>query len=439
MTEQTPRRKPTLSAPLIALALVASWAAATSAAAAATPPPTVVDWRSLRGVAHEAFDAGPGEAHIARIQGLAAAADASPGAWEQLDLDTRLDRDFSGPADPGFEVSLDAVVAYRLGGLASARAHALRARIAAREAARAMARWEFEREAIARFVVWWAAHARASHLEGHLGAMAEQLAPVRAAVARHRLTRLVLSDLEIEVARLRVELANNRRAEAIAADALGVWLGRAVQPRLASAADLDDTPLPAANPWSAALSRVKAHPELALLDARAAALSAQAAAADAADSVSLTAGLGVRQEGEGSTWGALIVGLSVPLSNPEAADAERLRAAARATSLDRAWRVRALAREVGARAARWDAVRAQLEQVRDDLIAPMRARVTLIEGAMLEGRATLEQLVRARRDELEAHHETIHDLAELRAAALEAEAFAALLADGAPPATGAPR
>ncbi len=402
-------------------------------AAAASPPPTAVDWGSLRGIAAAAYEAGPGAGAAAEVRGLSAAAAAAPGPWESLDIEARYDHDLSGPGDPGFEVGLDAVVAYRLGGLAGAREDALRAASVARQAERDLAKWGFEREAIRRFVVWWAAHARAAHLTEHLDAMTVQLAPVRAAVAQHRLTRLVQSDLEVEVARIRVELARDRRDEALAADQLGAWLGRPVQPPVAHG----DERLPDGNPWAGALAGLDAHPELARLDASATASLAGAHAADVADGPSLIAGIGARQEGEGSTWGAVVVGLSLPLSNPEAADAERLRAEATATTLTRRWRRTVVAREVAVQVARWDAVRAQLEQVNRDLIAPMEARVALVERAMLEGRASLEQLVRARRDALEAHHETIHDLAELRGAQLEAEAFLALMADRTSPAEGA--
>jgi hypothetical protein len=371
------------------LALAALIAApAPARAAPAAPDRAALTWATLPATARASFDAGPGRRWQARISGARAAGDAVSGDLEALDVATRWDHDFTGPE--GAEVSVDALVVYRLGGVADARRAAWR-------------------------------------VGEHLTEQAHFLAPVRAAVERQLVSQLLVSDLEVEVARVEIEATRMRGEADVAARELAGLLGVDGPPSAAGLTELDDVSSEGANPWDAVRARLDAHPELATLDAAAAAAAARADAADRAGGTSVHLGAGFRHTGDDSNWLAALVGVSIPLGNPTGDAAEELAAEATALREQRTWRLSELRAEVATLAARYDAAVARLRRIREALVVPMGDRVILHERAVLAGRSSLEQLVRARRDLLEAHHDLVHTAAEVLAHQANATAMQVLL------------
>jgi len=413
----------------LALALGVLGAALSPLPAAAAAAPEPLTWDRVAVVARGAFDAGPGRAFFARAQGDRAAAEAVPGDLESVDLSSRWDRDFSGPA--GTEVTVDALVVWRLGHVAAARRDAWRADAEARDAATDVARFSFTLEALQRFVRWWERQALAAHVQEHLVEQAHFLEPARAAAEKQLVSRLVLSDLEVEVARLEVEATAMRGAADVAARELVALLGTDAAPSDAGLDAIDTLREAPANPWRAVADQLARHPELRALEAEAAAARARGEAAAADGPARLHLGAGFRRTDGESSWGALLVGVSVPLGNPSGDAAERERADALAADAARAWRLRTLAAEVDTYAAQYDAAAARLTRIQTALVGPMGERVLLFERAVLAGRADLEQLVRARRDLLEAHHDLVHAAAELLGHRAHARAMTSLL-EGAP-------
>lgn len=418
------------------LALVAL-AAAVSPARAETPTDDggALTWTGLPAVARAAFDAGPGRRWEARVDGARAAGDAVSGDLEAVDIATRWDRDFTGPE--GFELGVDALVVYRLGGVADARRAAWRAEGLAQRAEMDLARFRFEMEAGRRFVAWWERQALAAHVGEHLTEQAHFLAPVRAAADRQLVSQLLVSDLEVEVARVEIEATRMRGDADVAARELTGLLGVGGPPSAAGVTELDDVSSDGANPWEAVRDRLDAHPELAAIDAVARAAAARADAAARAGGSSVQLGAGFRRTGDNSNWVAALVGVSIPLGNPTGDAAEELAAEATALREQRAWRLRELRAEVDALAARYGAAVARLRRIREALVVPMGDRVILHERAVLAGRADLEQLVRARRDLLEAHHDLVHTAAEVLAHQANAAAMQVLLTPPASQPSGA--
>jgi len=126
----------------------------------------------------------------------------------------------------------------------------------------------------------------------------------------------------------------------------------------------------------------------------------------------------------------VIVGLSVPLGNPAAPDGARLRAEAVATRLDAERRALELAGEIDLMAARFEAAARHLARLEARLLATLEGRVGVVVEALSAGRATIDTLVRAQRDLLEAHHLHAELSAELAGQAVEAAALLRLLGDG---------
>lgn len=393
--------------------------------AAAEEPPAALTWEALPDVARGAFDAGPGRAFDARAAGRDAARDAVAGPLESLDLGSRWEHTLSGPA--GFEIGLDAVVTWRLGGLTDARRGAWRAEAEALTAERDLARFRFTAEAARRFAAWWARDALAVHVAEHLREQGHFLAPLRAAADQQLLSKLVVADLEVELARLDVEVTTLRADARVAARALVGLLGAGLAPSGAGLADVERLPPLAEDPWGPVRARLAAHPALRAFDGAERAARARAEAADAEGAARLSLGAGLRQEGADTPWAGVIVGVSIPLADPAADHAETARAEAVAQAAERAWHLRELEVDLAVESERYAASVERLRTVQTSLVEPMADRVLLVERALLVGRAPLEQLIRARRDLLEAHRALVEAAADVLDHHLRAAALATLL------------
>lgn len=417
-----------------ALVVVGSLVGAAPGARAGEAPPRIDGVDALVAAIGAAWEAGPGRASGARIRGEERARGRVPGDLLGVEVGARWDQPLRG-ADAVFEAALEAGLVVRLGSLSAATRSAYAAAAATTTARRAADRWAFARDAVRRYVQWWKVAASAAHVEDHLRELAALLVPIRAAVEQRLLVKIVALDLEVEVARVEVELEHTRHEVVVAQRALDTLLGPISFPTPDVAAFEEPGVFSAPDPWPTVASRLGAHPALALARAREAEERALAAAAEAADPATLLVGVGARQEGEGKTFGGVALRLTVPFGNASAPAAERHRAEAEAGAVERAWSEQLLAGELAEMSARYDTAASHLELVDTRLIGALRRRTELLAAALLEGRARLDEVVRAERDLLEAHHERVLAAADLLSQHAEAKALLDLLAP--PPAPGA--
>ncbi len=413
--------------------LLALTAAAGDAVRAAPPGPAAepLTWEALLPVAGAIFEAGPGRAGAVEAEGLSRAARVVPGRLLALDASGGADARLGGGSGHGVEASLAAALVLQLGRAPELGRRAWSARAEAATARQELARWEFVSQVADAWVAWWAAKAVSEQLHEHRQQLDGYLAPLRQAARSQAVSRVLVSDLEAELARVDAQAAVARREAASEAAGLQALLGRPVTLPETAQAEVGRA-LAEDDPWRAVLAGLEAHPALRSLDREAEAARAEADALGAATAPTLSVGVTGREEGDEGTWGGLMVGLSVPLADPNAPEVARLRSEAMAAEAERRWRGQALRAEARAASQRFEALAEQHRELGRLLLEPLERRVALFEEALASGQVSLDQVIRARRDLQDALQARVATRAELMRHAARGRATAALMASTAP-------
>jgi hypothetical protein len=391
-----------------------------------------VSWLTVDQRAHEAFERGPGVAATAQRLALTRQGDQWASRWQAVTISHwgevgALD----GAAASGDQI-LSAAVTVALGDAQAAWRAALGAQAGEADAERSAARLAFIAQAQDAYLAWWVAEATHAHLTHFIDDARAELVPLRAATQRQTLSALDLYDMEAEVARLDTERAEMARAATEARADLQAHLSAPValsmdgMPPLTEDAPADTLP----NPWRALRADIDRHPALAALNRRAASLRAQAHASRASNPLTLTAGGGVRLDERYQAWGALTVGVTIPLAHPGEASAALYDGQAAAADADRAWAAARLHALLDAQALRFDALTDHQRALSDRWWPALTTRQAALEDALTRGLVERARVIRARRDLHECVHARLVLRAALTAHTARANALRRLLTEG---------
>lgn len=361
-------------------------------------------WSDLPERAARAWEAGPGQAQAARIEGAERAARVGSATEVGLHAEAQL-------GAVGQDQVLASVALPLVGPGGGARAW--RAEAQRREAEQTLSRRDWTDQVIALM----AALTEAATLREHF---AERLETGEATLARYRkaaddglVSQLAAEDLAAELAGFHREAASWAAREAALRARLEAMLGEPVE----ALAVPDETS--GDNPWTPLLTHVSPEASLAGAAAEAAELEARAIGRGTAPVLDIGA-TAIREFDD--YWVPLaFAGITVPLAHP--ARGERRERLAEATALSRQqdWEQQRFEGEVNALSAQWEEEHAWALHIEADLVAPLRRRAERLESAFTEGLVAADHLVRARNE----HHEAEHAQLELRLSLVVHEARAA--------------
>ncbi|MFW6057974.1 MAG: TolC family protein [Persicimonas sp.] len=411
---------------IVAASVVVLGGAAPDQALAQCPVDAPLAPSTVTPAAHQAYAEGQQQAHQALVEGWRRARASVPGRLRSLDATAVPELSTDGDAALN-EYTADVVLTLELGQLAEARREHVEA---LGEQARAEAdhsRWEYVFAVQEAYLDWWIAALEVEHLSEYAEEAAADIEPFEAALERERVAALDVADMRAEVARVRAELLEARqrtgRAEARLSELLGGRCRMAsVEPRHQMAEQPADQPadqpaeqeaeqmdaaLPSDNPWEAVSERVEEFPAVAKLEARRERALAGSREAAAQAPWELSAGLGMRSVGFEEHWVLGVVGLSIPLGNPAAPEADRLQAEAIAARAEGEWQIRQLRAGLQARADQFEATVEIYEALRTEYLGPLDERQAMLDDAVDSGRVNSERVIRARRDLHEAHHKLL--------------------------------
>lgn len=360
----------------------------------------------------EAWVSGRGRSFEARSSAERRARGREQGPFESLNVEVMPE------VSPGSSLRTETLVAVGVGVRLFGVGHRQRdaaARLALAEAESMAERLRFAEEVFAAYGEWAAVELHARHLVEHIGELERDLAPLREAVARRLLDGLTLETLEVEVVRLGLELESARTAASHAAATLSVLLGRTVEP-----ASLGPLMTEAPPSYWREVQKDK-HPELLRLSAEARRERTAAELERRIDDPLLSVAATMRRVGdpdESFVFGGLAASLTVPLSRVGAAEAERL--SGRAVALDEAreLRMKTFGLELAQRERQHERWLVELAKLRTDAEPRLLARVEKTGSAMQAGRATASELILARRDLIELHHDEVALVGRLVASGL---------------------
>jgi hypothetical protein len=137
----------------------------------------------------------------------------------------------------------------------------------------------------------------------------------------------------------------------------------------------------------------------------------------------------MRSVGFDEYWAQGVIGLSIPLGNPAAPEADELQAAAIAARAESDWQLEQLRAGLAARADRYAAAVSTFESLNDDYLAPLEKRQKMLDAAVDRGRVSVDRVIRARRDLHEAYHKLLMLRAQIQTNHMRAEAMQRWLAD----------
>jgi hypothetical protein len=399
------------------------------------PDAVAISWENLDAEALAAFERGPGLSGRAEVAALSRQGGAVAGRWQSVNVNHWGEvGEVDGGVSSGDQI-LTATVTASLGDTQAAMRTAIGAQADEATAALDDARWHFISQAQDAYLAWWVAEATGDHLEHYINDARSQLAPLREAVASQTLSAFDLYDLEVEVAWLDAEWASTARAAADARADLQAHLGVPVALSVEGMPDLDEhTAAPQvaedlSNPWRALQGALDNHPHLNAIQRRADALRAQAHAAQESNPWTVSAGAGLRIDEAAQPFGALTVGVTVPLSHPGEAPAALYEGHAAAADAERVWALTSLRAQLDAEAQRFDALALHQRTLSDRWWVSLEARQAALEDALKRGLVDRARVIRARRDLHECVHERLMLRAALTAHAARARALRRLLTE----------
>ncbi len=368
--------------------------------------------------AHQAYAQGQQQAHQALVEGWRRARASVPGRLRSLDATVVPELSTDGDASLN-EYTADVALTLGLGQLAEARREHVEALGEQAQAEADHSRWEYVFAVQEAYLDWWIAALEVEHLSEYVEEAAADIEPFEAALKRERVAALDVADMRAEVARVRAELLEARqragRLQARLSELLGGRCRMApVEPRhqmvdqeAEQEAEQMDAALPSENPWEAVSERVEEFPVVAKLEARRERALAGSREAAAQAPWELSAGVGMRSVGFEEYWALGVVGLSIPLGNPAAPEADRLQAEAIAARAEGEWQIRQLRAGLQARADHFEATVETYEALRTEYLGPLEERQAMLDDAVDSGRVNSERVIRARRDLHEAHHKLL--------------------------------
>jgi hypothetical protein len=368
-------------------------------------------WEALPEVAGRIYDRRQGAARRLEAEGAREAAEETPGRWESLTVEAEPAYPVrpwrSNPANHTFGARLG----LRLGRQGSLRRAAWRAEARALEALAGWERMEFTLEVAEAWASWSVASGVLEHFAQDLEELSAQLEPLRAGEARGEYPGQSLREQETELAWLRAELARARRAEVSARHEVEALLLE--DAALPEGAPLEGYSPPLADPWGALGEGLEGHPSLRWLREAGRAQEAEAEAAGAGEPWRLVLGGSAQLDLAGSAWGTVSVGLEIPLSSEGAPEAARRGAEARALGWQGESEARRLRSWWRGQGRVWEADRAQLVALEEELLGPLEARLAHLREGQGRQEVTLEQVLRVRRELHEAHHQRLEVVSSL--------------------------
>jgi outer membrane protein TolC len=268
------------------------------------------------------------------------------------------------------------------------------------------------------YLGWWEASEVEEHLRVWSAEVDADLARLQSAADAGLIAKFEVDDLRAELATVRAEIADARARARTAEANLETWLGPVELAPPDESHRLHDVRLERNNPW---LRLDVGHdPRMAVATTEAALGQAEARAVGAWPVEVSLAGAAV-STGVEPAW-VPMGGLSItaPFRSPGAAEAADARGRAQAATIRADYLRTYLSGERDAEAAAWEALLAQVHDLRTQVVAPLRDRLARVEDAWKAGLIAVDRVIRARRD----HHEAEHSLLTVVAALLASEARA---------------
>ncbi|QDG49767.1 hypothetical protein FIV42_03145 [Persicimonas caeni] len=410
------------------LAVLAWLTFASANASAECPADTALQPGNVSQVANRVYEAGPQRAHKALVEGMAQARQSVPGRVRSLDINVVPEFSTSGASELN-EYTADVALTVELGRLAELRREQYAALGDEARAQVEQHRWEYVFAVQSAYLDWWTYALEAAHLDAYVDEASADLDPLRDALEKQQIAAIDVADMEAELARIRAErLEARQRANAASAELARLLGGRC---ELASV-EVEHKPsknVAASNPWKALASKVDQFPSVKALQARQKSALAGAEAARAQAPWELSVGAGMRSVGFDEYWAQGVIGLSIPLGNPAAPEADELQAAAIAARAESDWQLEQLRAGLAARADRYSAAVSTFESLNDDYLAPLEKRQKMLDAAVDRGRVSVDRVIRARRDLHEAYHKLLMLRAQIQTNHMRAEAMQRWLAD----------
>lgn len=420
------------------LLLILLWPLATSSQTLnQTAPPlsenhcTAITWHNLSQTVHETFKNGPGQRAILLEQGAQNAERAVSGRLQSLDISANSEFPLGNDTWSDRDLGIDAALTFQLGTLPRALQLAWQAEARFDHATANADHWQFADEVLSAYLESWIQAAVALQTQENLDAALAELEPLRTAADKQHISRLDLLDLEVELGRLTAELSETLRQAHAANTELANLLGHACVRIDDDELTIDDLspgqPDLTQNPWTALVARIKTHPLVQLREAEAQLATQQAAVARKAAPWELSIGAGFYTSAFDTFWPVAELGLSIPLTNPDAAAAERLQATAAAHSADARWQLRQAQAQLEGFRNRYAAAAAQQQSMQTTWLAPLIERQKLLEEAFRQRQVPLERVIRGRRELIDARKTTFLVTAELLVATRRAQLLNTLM------------
>lgn len=392
---------------------------------------TAITWENLAKTVHETFQNGPGQRAILLEQGARKAERAVSGRLQSLEISANSEFPLGNDTWTDRDLGIDAALNIQLGSLTKTLQLAWQAEARVDHADANAEHWQFAGEVLSAYLESWVQAAVALQTQENLAAALTELEPLRTAADQQHISRLDLLDLEVELGRLTAELAETRRQAHVANTRLAHLLGQScvrIDDDELTVDDLaPDHPLLAENPWTPLLNQLHTHPLVQSSQAHAHFASQQAEAARKAAPWELSLAAGFYTSAFDIFWPTAEIGLVIPLTNPDAADAERFQALAAAHRAEARWQLRQAHAQLEGFHNRYDAAATQQQSMQTTWLAPLIERQNLLETAFQQRQVSLERVIRGRRELIEARKTTFLVTAELLVATRRAQLLHTLM------------
>lgn len=388
---------------------------------------TTITWQNLQQTVLETFENGPGQRAILLQQGAKNAEKAVSGRLRSLDISAGAEFPLGSDTWKDRDQGIEAMLNIQLGSLASQLKNAWQAEANADRATANAEHWQFADEVLNAYLEAWVQTAIALHTQENIATALTELEPLRTAADKQLISRLDLLDLEAELGRLTAELAQTLRDAQAANIQLAKILGQSCvhiddhSPAQTTSTELIEKIEKTENPWTPLLAKLNTHPLVQSSQAAAELASQQALAARKAAPWELSIGAGFYTSGFGSAWPVAQLGLAIPLTNPDRAEAERLHATAAAHQADVRWQIRLARSQIEGFRNSYTAAAQQQKSIQTTWLAPLVERQKLLEEAFQQRQIPLERVIRGRRELLDARKQLFLVTTELLVATRRAQ------------------